>query len=189
MPVHEALDPLRPIAHRTHRPRRLGSAPVRLHQRQVPKALRLGQTRDIGELRRLDQPRPPLPHRGLDRPDRQDLDLRPLLVRPGDHGPIHAEPLDPGPRGRRRQVPLDGLHSRRLDRLIRRAGGLGRPPQRRRGERYTGEEGLGFGCLRKGHSSAQADQALGPPGAAGRATTPTLHRGGNNPTRQVGHTT
>lgn len=55
---HEALDLLRLIAHCTHRPHRLSPAPVRLHQRQAPKALRLGQTRKIGELRRIDQPLP-----------------------------------------------------------------------------------------------------------------------------------
>ena len=123
--VHEALDPLGPIAHRPHRPRRLRPPSVRFHQCQAPEGRGIAQARKIGQLRRMHDPLPPLLPGRLDRPARQGLDRRP---RPGlqrDHRPLHTEPLQPGAWRCWRQLALDALYRRCWDGFVRRPSARG----------------------------------------------------------------
>jgi hypothetical protein len=150
MAIHDALHPLRPIAHRTHRLGRRRPPPRRVDQRQAPTGLGLGHARNIGQLLGMHHPLSPLLDRRAHPPQGQGLHRRPRPGLQGPHGPIPPAQRSSRPRGRRGQLPLAGLHRRRRHRLIGGASALGQASHHRRGDGHAGKEGERFGGLCKG---------------------------------------
>ena len=160
MVVHKRGDPVRSIAHRTHRLRLLYPPLVDFHQGGLLKLPRLAHTRKVCQLTCMHHLFSSLLHWLIDHPQRHRLDLFPLSSHHLDVAAIQAHQLHLWPRWAFRSLLLQRGRLLLLDTHLRRSRLLCHLAQRRFRHLHPREKGQLAAGGAKWHPGAQAHHAL-----------------------------